>query len=76
MIERLRSGRLGGAYLDVFLEEPLPPESPLWDLPNVIITPHNSSTSSGNEARAMAIFLRNLEHWARGEPLENEVSER
>lgn len=73
LIDELRSGRLGGAYLDVFEVEPLPAESPLWDLPNVIITPHNSATSSGNEARTNDLFLRNLEAYARGEPLENEL---
>lgn len=76
LIEALRGGALGGAYLDVFVEEPLPASSPLWDLPNVIVSPHNSASSSGNAARALEIFLRNLEHWVRAEPLENEVSER
>ncbi len=73
LIDALRSGRLGGAYLDVFHEEPLPPDSPLWTLPNVIVTPHNSAVSRGNEGRGAAIFLENLERWARGEPLRNEV---
>jgi phosphoglycerate dehydrogenase-like enzyme len=76
LVEALQSGQLAGAYLDVFAEEPLPTSSPLWDLPNVIVTPHDSAASTGNAARALEIFLRNLEHWARGEPLENEVSER
>jgi phosphoglycerate dehydrogenase-like enzyme len=76
MIEALRSGALGGAYLDVFAEEPLPPSSPLWDLPNVIVSPHSSASSTGNAARALEIFLDNLERWVRDEPLENEVSER
>lgn len=76
VIEALRSGQLGGAYLDVFAQEPLPAESPLWDLPNVLITPHNSAVSAGNDARATEIFLRNLVRWGRGEPLEHEVRER
>ncbi len=76
MIDALRSGALGGAYLDVFDTEPLPSESPLWELPNVIVTPHNSSASLGNNERSTLMFLTNLDHWARDEPLENEVSER
>lgn len=74
MIEALRSGLVGGAYLDVFEQEPLPAESPLWDLPNVIISPHNSAESSGNDGRATGFFLRNIPRWARGEPMENRVS--
>ena len=73
LISALVSGQLGGAYLDVFAAEPLPPDSPLWDLPNVIISPHNSAESSGNSARATGHFLRNIPRWARGEALENEV---
>ena len=76
LVTALQSGHLGGAYLDVFETEPLPADSPLWDLPNVIISPHNSVAATGNSARVSEIFLRNLEHWARGEPLENEVTER
>ncbi|HKC52465.1 MAG TPA: D-2-hydroxyacid dehydrogenase [Myxococcota bacterium] len=73
LIESLRDGRLAGAYLDVFATEPLPPESALWSLPNVIATPHNSAASRGNEARQVEIFLENLGRFARGEPLRNEV---
>jgi D-2-hydroxyacid dehydrogenase (NADP+) len=70
----LQSGHLRGAYLDVFTKEPLAAESPLWTLPNVIITPHNSSTGTGNYRRGVEIFLRNLEAYLRGDsPLENEV---
>ena len=75
LIEALRSGHLGGAYLDVFWKEPLEAESPLWDMPNVIISPHNSSTSTGNGARVTEeYFLPNLARIARGEPLVNEVT--
>lgn len=73
LIEALRSGHLGGAYLDVFETEPLPADSPLWDLPNVICTPHNSSASDGNERRVAEIFLDNLDRWLGGRPLVNEV---
>lgn len=70
----LSERRLAGAYLDVFATEPLPSSSPLWQLPNVIVSPHDAAGSSGNFARVSELFLRNLEHWVRGEALENEVS--
>ena len=73
LCESLRSGHLAGAYLDVFAVEPLPSESPLWTLPNVIVTPHNSAATRGSEARQVAIFLDNLTRFGRGEPLKNEV---
>ena len=74
LIAALQSGSLAGAYLDVFAQEPLPPDSPLWDLQNVLVTPHNSAASAGNEARVNAIFLNNLRRWTRNEPLVNEVA--
>ncbi|MCC7366290.1 MAG: D-2-hydroxyacid dehydrogenase [Dehalococcoidia bacterium] len=69
LIEALQSGQVAGAYLDVFETEPLPAESPLWELPNVIISPHDSWPSGGNNARAEAIFLEELEHWLQGRPV-------
>jgi D-2-hydroxyacid dehydrogenase (NADP+) len=76
LVRALQTGHLGGAYLDVFAQEPLPSDSPLWDMPYVIISPHNSASSTGNYARASDFFLRNLACWARGEPLANEIMER
>ena len=69
LVEALETGRLAGAYLDVFVEEPLPRSSPLWTLPNVIVTPHAASISAGSRARQAEIFLDNLRRWAHGEPL-------
>jgi len=69
----LREGRLGGAYLDVFEQEPLPADSPLWGLPNVLISPHNSAAALGNKERIYRMFIANLENWQRGKALGNEV---
>ena len=69
MVDALRAGRLGGAYLDVFEQEPLPHSSPLWALPDVIVTPHTAGSSDGNERRLAAMFLDNLGRHLRGEPL-------
>jgi len=74
LVRALEAGALGGAGLDVFATEPLPAESPLWRLPNVIVTPHSSGVTPGNQTRATAIFLENLARYARGEPLRNEVA--
>lgn len=67
----LAENRLAGACLDVFTEEPLPPTSPLWDLDNVIVSPHSASTVRTENADLVALFLENLERWRRGEPLRN-----
>jgi len=71
MIEALRDGRLGGAALDAHDPEPLPADSPLWTLRNVIVSPHNASASTGNEKRCAEMFLANFGHWVRGEPMFN-----
>lgn len=73
LIGALRSGHLGGAYLDVFETEPLPAESPLWDMPNVLITPHASDNIHGWSRRFAALFADNLDRWRAGERLLNLV---
>jgi phosphoglycerate dehydrogenase-like enzyme len=74
LVEALANGRLGGAGLDVTTPEPLPADNPLWSLPNVIITPHNSGSTDGAVRRADGAFLANLEHRVQGRPLANEVA--
>jgi phosphoglycerate dehydrogenase-like enzyme len=76
LIEALRAGAPGGstsgiaaAYLDVVGIEPLPETSPLWDLPNCTLTPHDSDTSLLGHARTTERFLENLSRYVRGEPL-------
>ncbi len=71
LIAALKSGQLGGAALDAHVPEPLPADSPLWDLPNVVISPHNASASTGNEPRCAEMFIANFGHWARGEAMFN-----
>jgi phosphoglycerate dehydrogenase-like enzyme len=73
LIAALREGRLAGAALDVFAVEPLPADSPLWNLPNVIVTPHSSGMSQGTDDRAIEMFLDNLPRYRAGDPLRNEV---
>lgn len=73
LIDALSARRLGGAFLDVFQQEPLPPESPLWGLDNVIVTPHSAGFSDGNRARVLGLFVDNLRRWARAEPLANRL---
>jgi D-2-hydroxyacid dehydrogenase (NADP+) len=73
LIEALRSGRLGGAALDVFEREPLPRESALYTLENVILTPHVSGLSRGFWPRALRLFRANLERDGAGLPLLNRV---
>ena len=66
LVEALGSGEIAGAYLDVFEEEPLPKESPLWDLENVVISPHAADTICDWEERFARFFADNLERWLKG----------
>jgi D-2-hydroxyacid dehydrogenase (NADP+) len=76
LVAALRAGQLAGAGLDVFEEEPLPAESPLWELPNVILTPHVSGTTPLYYQRAAALFADNLERFLAGQPLANRFESR
>jgi phosphoglycerate dehydrogenase-like enzyme len=71
LIQALQDKKLGGAALDVFAEEPLPANSSLWKMPNVIITPHISGNSPFYTDRAVALFAENLERYLTGLPLYN-----
>jgi phosphoglycerate dehydrogenase-like enzyme len=73
LIRALDERCIAAACLDVFTVEPLPETSPLWDMPNVIVTPHNSGPSPLNMGRAMAIFLDNLDRFAHGRKMRNLV---
>ncbi len=73
LVAALQAGRLAGAGLDVFATEPLPPDSPLWQLPDVVITPHQAAASPRTMERTMAIWADNLQRFATGAPLRNVV---
>jgi phosphoglycerate dehydrogenase-like enzyme len=73
LIDALQSGQLAGAFLDVFAHEPLAADSPLWDLTNVIVTPHTAGQSDGHFERVAQAFVGNLERWVAGQSLANRV---
>lgn len=74
LIAALREGRLAGAALDVTVEEPLPADSPLWDLPNVFVTPHSAGETQRYEDNVIDILLENLDRLAQGETrLRNQI---
>jgi phosphoglycerate dehydrogenase-like enzyme len=70
----LREGRVAGAALDVFEQEPLPETSPLWNAPGVIVTPHIAASTPATHHHAAELFVENLGRWVRGAPLRNEVA--
>jgi phosphoglycerate dehydrogenase-like enzyme len=73
LVRALREGTIGGAVLDAFREEPLPPTSPFYDLPNAIVTPHTAWSSGRVLDRSVELFCENLRRFARGEALVNTV---
>ena len=73
LADALAHGTIAGAALDVAAEEPLPPESPLWSLDNVILTPHTSGISDRMWEREADLLLDNVERWFGGQPLRNRV---
>ncbi|MEO7118035.1 MAG: NAD(P)-dependent oxidoreductase, partial [Candidatus Limnocylindrales bacterium] len=74
LLRALREGPMRGAVLDAFRDEPLPPDSPLYEVPNLIVTPHTSWTSGRVLDRSIELFCENLVRFRNGEPLENVVN--
>ncbi len=76
LLQALQDGLIGGAGLDVTPEEPLPPDSPLWDMKNVIITPHVAGGSPLRLDRMVELFCQNLERFLAGDPLTSVIDKR
>jgi phosphoglycerate dehydrogenase-like enzyme len=76
LVDALASGTIAGAALDVFEVEPLPQDSPLWTMPNVIVSPHIAGDFEGWERAAVGVFVDNAARWTKGEPLVNVVDKR
>ena len=74
LVEALRGGRLAGAALDVVSHEPLAAESPLWDMPNVLLTPHSMSTTFDENERLVDLFCDNLRRYLASQPLRNQFN--
>lgn len=73
LLEALHEGRLGGAVVDVFEQEPLPPESPYFDAPNLLLSSHTVDTVAGWEQRAVSVFVDNVRRYLAGQQLANVV---
>jgi phosphoglycerate dehydrogenase-like enzyme len=73
LIDALSDRRIAGAALDVFATEPLPADSPLWTLPNVLVTPHSAALSARENERIVELFCENLRRYLDGRPLRNVV---
>ena len=74
LIAALQRGNIAGAALDLTVDEPLRPESPLWELPNVLITPHTGGETSRYETRLVDIIVENIRRWERGEPFIHQIA--
>lgn len=73
LIEALKTGQVSSAYLDVFASEPLPADSPLWSLPNVIVSPHTAALNPAEDRRIAELFADNLRRFLDGAQLRNLV---
>jgi phosphoglycerate dehydrogenase-like enzyme len=73
LLTALREAWIAGAGLDAHAVEPLPPDSPFWSLPNVVVTPHNGATTAQTQRRGVDVFVDNLTRFVAGEPLRNVV---
>lgn len=73
MVDALCDHRLAGAVLDVFATEPLPKDSPLWDMPNVVVSPHTTALSPHENERIVALFVKNLRRYLEGQELINRI---
>ena len=71
LADALASGHLGGAGLDVFVQEPLPVDSPFWEMPNVVVSPHSASTSDRENGRITDLFCENLKRFLAGKTMIN-----
>ncbi|WP_158887156.1 D-2-hydroxyacid dehydrogenase [Amycolatopsis anabasis] len=76
LVEALRAGRIAGAALDVFETEPLPVDSPLWTMDNVLVSPHMSGDFIGWRTTLVEVFRDNFDRWLAGRPLRNVVDKR
>ena len=73
LVAALETGEIAGAVLDVFQQEPLPEDSPLWSTPNLVVSPHMSGDYDTHQTTMAELFLDNLDRYARGDPLINTV---
>jgi len=76
LVRALAEGRIAGAALDVFEEEPLPASSPLWSMANVVVSPHMSGDFAGWRETVVELFVENLERYLTGRPLRGVVDKR